>query len=61
MAKPLQLVERYFDDGPGSLDDSLATWLSEGRLERLETWIDEQGPHLSPLAAVRRLLETLTG
>ena len=60
MAKLLQLVERYFNDGPGSLSDSLY-WLSEGRLERLETWIDEQGPHLSPSPRFARLLETLTG
>ena len=36
MAKMLQLVERYFNDGPGSLSDSLY-WLADGRMERLKT------------------------
>jgi hypothetical protein len=59
MAKLLQLVERYFADGPGSLSDGLY-WLSDGRMERLETWIDAEGPHLSPSPRFARVLEALT-
>ena len=59
MAKLLALVERYFADGPGSLSDGLY-WLADGRMERLETWIDEQGPHLSPSPRFARVLEQLT-
>ena len=59
MAKLLQLVQRYFADGPGSLSDGLY-WLADGRLERLETWIDEEGPHLSPSPRFARVLEQLT-
>jgi hypothetical protein len=58
MPKLLQLVERYYADGPGSLSDRLY-WLSEGRMERLETWIDDQGPHLSPSPRFARVLEAL--
>ena len=58
MAKMLQLVQRYFADGPGSLSDGLY-WLVDGRMERLETWIDEQGPHLSPSPRFARVLEQL--
>jgi hypothetical protein len=59
MAKLLRLVQRYFADGPGSLSDGLY-WLADGRLERLETWIDEEGPHLSPSPRFARVLEQLT-
>jgi hypothetical protein len=59
MAKLLQLVQRYYADGPGSLSDGLY-WLAGGRMERLETWIDEQGPHLSPSPRFARVLERLT-
>ena len=58
IAQMLQLVARSFNDGPGSLSDGLY-WLLDGRLERLETWIDEQGPHLSPSPRFARVLEAL--
>jgi hypothetical protein len=58
IAQMLQLVTRYFQDGPGSLSDGLY-WLVDGRMERLQTWIDEQGPHLSPSPRFARVLEAL--
>ena len=60
IAQMLQLVARHFNDGPGSLSDALY-WLVDGRMERLETWIDEQGPHLSPSPRFARVLEELSG
>ena len=59
IAQMLQLVARYFNDGPGSLSESLY-WLVDGRMERLQTWIDEQGPHLSPSPQFARVLEALS-
>lgn len=58
IAQMLQLVARHFGEGPGSLSDGLY-WLVDGRMERLETWIDEQGPHLSPSPRFAQVLEAL--
>ena len=58
IAHHLQLVRRYFDDGPGSLSDGLY-WLPRGRMERLGDVDDEQGPHLSPSPRLARMLEAL--
>ena len=52
IAKMLQLVPAPSTTGPGSLSDGLY-WLLDGRMERLETWIDEQGPHPRPHRASR--------
>ena len=59
IAQMLQLVARYFNDGPGSLSDGPVLAASTAAWSGCETWIDEQGPHLSPSPRFARVLEAL--
>ena len=59
IAPLLQFAARYHLQGPGSLSESVY-WLREGRLERLDAWIDEKGPHIAPSEAFKETLNRLT-
>jgi uncharacterized membrane protein len=59
VAPMVHLVQRYFHEGPGSLSESLY-WLIDGRLERQDAWVDENGPAFAPSEGFTALLERLT-
>lgn len=57
IAPMLELTSRYYAEGPGSLSPSVY-WLREERMERLNAWIDEDGPHITPSPEFLKLLES---
>ena len=59
IAQMLQLVARYFQRRPRLAQRRARTGSSTAAWSGCETWIDEQGPHLSPSPRFARVLEAL--
>jgi hypothetical protein len=55
----LQFAASLHAEGPGSISDGIY-WLRDGRLERLQAWIEDNRPRIAPSEAFAETLSRLT-